>query len=93
MGYDMFNAFECNYTQTTVVAQAEAMVKHRLVKAGYNSIILDDCYALVNRSANGSIVADPAKWPYGMRNFTDTINAMERTRAIRGRGATNSKTS
>lgn len=46
MGYDTFNAFACNYNQSTVVAQAEAMVKTGLVKAGYNSIILDDCYTL-----------------------------------------------
>lgn len=44
MGYDTFNAFACNYNQTTVLAQAEAMVKHGLVAAGYNMIILDDCY-------------------------------------------------
>lgn len=46
MGYDTFNAFACDYNQTTVLAQAEAMVKHGLVDAGYNSIILDDCYTL-----------------------------------------------
>lgn len=44
MGYDTFNAFGCDYDQELVIAQAEAMVKTGLVDAGYNSIILDDCY-------------------------------------------------
>lgn len=32
------------------------MVKYGLVEAGYNSIILDDCYTLRNRSADGKLV-------------------------------------
>ena len=76
MGYDTFNVFVCEYNQTSVLGQAEAMVKHGLVEAGYNSIILDDCYTLKNRSSHGSLVADPAKWPSGMNNFTATIKAM-----------------
>ncbi|KAI0127193.1 alpha-galactosidase [Xylariales sp. AK1849] len=76
MGYDTFNAFGCDYDQDIVLQQAEAMVQLGLVDAGYNSIILDDCYTLKARSANGTLVADPDKWPYGLKNFTATINAM-----------------
>ncbi len=76
LGYDTFNAFACSYNQTSVLAQAQAMVNHGLVEAGYNSMILDDCYALKNRSSNGSMIADLSKWPSGMKNFTDTIKSM-----------------
>lgn len=76
MGYDTFNAFACNYSQDIVLAQASMMVEHGLVAAGYNSMLLDDCYAEVNRSANGSLVADPIKFPYGMNNLTSTLKGM-----------------
>ena len=76
MGYDTFNAFACDYNQSIVLSQANIMVQQGLVAAGYNSMLLDDCYALFNRSANGSLVADPAKYPYGMKNLTATLKQM-----------------
>lgn len=57
MGYDTFNAFGCDYNSTSVLAQVEAMKKLGLVDAGYNSLILDDCYTLKNRSSSGELVA------------------------------------
>jgi alpha-galactosidase len=57
MGYDTFNAFACTYNATIALSQAQAMVKHGLVAAGYDSFILDDCYTLKNRSSEGMLVA------------------------------------
>jgi alpha-galactosidase len=57
MGYDTFNAFACTYDAATALAQAQAMMKHGLVAAGYNSFILDDCYTLKSRSSEGMLVA------------------------------------
>lgn len=51
------------------------MKNYGLIELGYNSITLDDCYANVNRT-NGKIVANPEKFPYGMKNYTETIKAM-----------------
>ena len=57
MGYDTFNAFGCDYNATTVLQQVQAMQSNNLIAAGYNSLILDDCYTTKNRSSNGSLVA------------------------------------
>ena len=76
MGYDTFNAFGCSYNQTSVLAQVEAMAQNGLVDAGYNSMILDDCYTMKNRSASGELVADPTKFPHGMPNLTAAMKAM-----------------
>ncbi|KAK5111631.1 hypothetical protein LTR85_011809 [Meristemomyces frigidus] len=76
MGYDTFNAFSCDYNASSVLAQAEAMRTTGLVDAGYNILILDDCYALKNRSANGSMVADPSKFPDGMPAFSEQVNRL-----------------
>lgn len=75
MGYDGLNAFDCAYNQSSVMAQVDFMVKSGLVAAGYNSVLLDDCFTLKQRSSDGSLVADPKKWPHGMKNFTDSIKA------------------
>jgi len=75
MGYDTFNAFGCSYNQSSVLQQVDAMVEYGLVDAGYNSLILDDCYTLKNRGSNGTLIADPDKWPNGMKYFTSAIKA------------------
>ncbi|KAI9712428.1 MAG: hypothetical protein M1820_001641 [Bogoriella megaspora] len=76
MGYDTFNAFACDYNATNALAQAQAMVDTGLVAAGYKSLILDDCYALKNRSSNGTMIADPKKFPNGIKNFTASLKAL-----------------
>jgi len=69
MGYDTFNAFACDYNSTTVLGQVKAMKERGLVEAGYNSLILDDCYTLKSRGQDGALVADPDKFPQGMKSF------------------------
>lgn len=76
LGYDTFNFFSCDYNSTSVLAQAEAMNKSGLVAAGYNILILDDCYALKERNAQGQMVADPSKFPDGMPAFSKQVNAL-----------------
>ena len=51
-----WNAFACDYDQGKVLAQAQAMVDSGLVEAGYNSMILDDCFTLKDRDADGKLV-------------------------------------
>lgn len=104
MGYDTFNAFSCNYNSSNVLAQANAMKKRGSIEAGYKFIILDDCYALKNRSADGSLVADPENFPKVSRisqrqsklwayppALTRTL-ATKRVLAIQALGITRSKT-
>ncbi|THZ45776.1 hypothetical protein D6C90_04425 [Aureobasidium pullulans] len=76
LGYDTFNAFGCGYNASDVAAQAEIMKKTGLIDAGYNFIILDDCYALKERNATGYMVADPEKFPHGMPAFSSQMNKL-----------------
>lgn len=76
LGYDTFNAFGCDYDATSVLGQARAMNQSGLVAAGYNILILDDCYALKQRNATGHMVADPAKFPNGMAAFSKQVNQL-----------------
>ncbi|KAK2799834.1 hypothetical protein FQN50_008355 [Emmonsiellopsis sp. PD_5] len=76
MGYNTFNHFGCSYNHSTAYAQVEAMVKYGLVEAGYNTILIDDCYSMKERSPEGKLVADPERFPYGIKNFTDSVKAL-----------------
>lgn len=47
-----------------------------LISLGYNYIVNDDCYALHQReNGTNKIVADPQKYPNGMKNMTDALHA------------------
>ncbi|KAK4238541.1 putative alpha-galactosidase B [Achaetomium macrosporum] len=76
LGFNTWNLYQCDYTADVLLAQAQAMVDKGLVKAGYQTFMLDDCYSLKERDSNGRIVADPAKFPKGMRDFTKSLSKL-----------------
>lgn len=76
MGYNAWNAFQCNVDESLILETATLMKSLGLLEAGYSRINLDDCYALKNRSSSGEIVADPAKWPSGMKTLTSKVKAL-----------------
>ncbi|KAK4551726.1 hypothetical protein LTR86_010962 [Recurvomyces mirabilis] len=74
MGYDTYNAFNCDYDGRVATAQAKVMNETGLVALGYNTFILDDCYTLINRSASGELQQNLTRFPGGMRKWTESIN-------------------
>lgn len=74
LGYDTWNAFQCNYNSSLVLQQAMLMKKHGFVDLGYDIIILDDCYSEPQRNKAGDIVADPTKFPQGMEYFSGQVS-------------------
>ncbi|RDL40054.1 Alpha-galactosidase [Venustampulla echinocandica] len=76
LGYNTWNVYQCDYNATVLLAQAQAIVDGGLLKAGYDTFMLDDCYSLRKRGDGGSIVADPEKFPDGMKSFTKSLKAL-----------------
>ena len=71
MGWNSWNKFACKDVNETVVrAQADAMVSSDMKDAGYEFIVIDDCWQ-VGRDAAGNILADPQKYPSGIKGLTD----------------------
>ncbi|WP_124711584.1 glycoside hydrolase family 27 protein [Gordonia insulae] len=66
MGWNSWNTFGCNITEQIVRAQADALVSSGLRDAGYRYVIVDDCWSAENRAADGSLQADPRRFPSGM---------------------------
>jgi len=73
MGVNTWNAFHCNVDERKMRAMADALVTTGLAKAGYEYVNIDDCWQ-VERSPNGTINADPARFPGGMKSLADYIH-------------------
>jgi len=77
MGFNTWNKFNCNPTESKIRAIADAMVSLGLASAGYTYVNIDDCYSLKDRNSDGYIVEDPAKFPSGMRALADYIHSKQ----------------
>jgi len=51
------------------------MVKFRHERCRYQYVNIDDCWQ-VSRDANGNIVADPQRFPHGMKAVGDYIHSL-----------------
>ncbi|HTS12898.1 MAG TPA: glycoside hydrolase family 27 protein [Candidatus Limnocylindrales bacterium] len=74
MGWNSWNKFSCHVDEDVVKAAADAMVSSGMKDAGYQYVVIDDCWQ-VSRDANGNIVADPVKFPSGIRALADYVHS------------------
>ncbi len=75
MGWNSWNTFGENISEELVMEAADALVSTGLRDAGYTYVVIDDCWSLRERNAEGKIVADPAKFPHGMKYLADYIHS------------------
>ena len=54
---------------------ASAFVSTGLAALGHTSMNLDDSWELLNRSASGALLPDPAKFPQGIKPLRDWLHA------------------
>ena len=66
MGWNGWNKFRCDVSETLIMQAADAMVSSGMKDAGYEYIVIDDCWQ-VSRDENGEIVADKDRFPHGMK--------------------------
>ncbi|KAI6146879.1 glycoside hydrolase family 27 protein [Pisolithus tinctorius] len=76
MGFNTWNAYQCNISEDIVIQNANLMISLGLADAGYNYVNIDDCYAAKQRNSDGDIVANQTKFPSGMKTLTDNIHAL-----------------
>ena len=75
MGFNTWNKFACDVSDNLVRGMADAMVKSGMKDAGYQYIVIDDCWQ-VARDVNGNIIADPERFPSGMKALADYIHSL-----------------
>lgn len=76
MGWNSWNTFGLDINEEVVLKTAENMVKSGLKDVGYEYVVVDDCWSLKERDKDGKLVADPEKFPHGMKWLSDKIHAM-----------------
>jgi alpha-galactosidase len=75
MGWNSWNKFACNVSEDLIRQMADAMVKSGMQDAGYQYIVIDDCWQ-VARDKNGNIIADPQRFPSGIKALADYIHSL-----------------
>lgn len=74
MGWNSWNKFGCNVSEQLIRETADAMVASGMRDAGYQYVNIDDCWQ-VNRDGNGVIVADPARFPAGIKALAGYVHS------------------
>jgi alpha-galactosidase len=74
MGWNSWNKFGCNVSESLIREVADSMVSTGMKDAGYQYIVIDDCWQ-VARDKNGTIVPDPERFKGGMKALADYIHS------------------
>ncbi|HVN47513.1 MAG TPA: glycoside hydrolase family 27 protein [Bacteroidota bacterium] len=74
MGWNSWNKFACNVNEGVVRAAADAMVASGMKDAGYEYIVIDDCWQ-GTRDSLGFIHPDPIKFPSGMKTLAEYVHS------------------
>jgi alpha-galactosidase len=75
MGWNTWNKFACDVSDELVRGMADAMVKSGMKDAGYQYVVIDDCWQ-VSRDAQGNIVADAQRFPHGIKPVADYVHSL-----------------
>ena len=75
MGWNSWNTFGENISEALIKETADAMVSTGLRDAGYEYLVIDDCWSLKQRGEDGRIVPDPEKFPNGMKAVADYVHS------------------
>ena len=75
MGWNSWNTFGENISEALIFETADRMVQSGLPACGYEYLVIDDCWSLRERGADGRLVPDPAKFPHGMKAVADYVHS------------------
>src|SRR6185436_3157162 len=73
MGWNSWNNFGCNVSDTLIRGMADAMVSSGMAAAGYQYVNIDDCWQNVGRT-NGHVTATTS-FPTGIQGTADYIHS------------------
>ncbi|THH17473.1 hypothetical protein EW146_g3342 [Bondarzewia mesenterica] len=76
LGYNTWNAYQCDIDEDLIVTTAKLMKSLGLQDAGYSHVNLDDCWAEKNRTSTGAVVPDTVRFKSGMKALTTQIHAL-----------------
>jgi alpha-galactosidase len=74
MGWNSWNKFSCNVNEKLIRETADALVSSGMKDAGYQYIVIDDCWH-GKRDSLGFIQPDPERFPSGIKALADYIHS------------------
>ncbi|GAB3973156.1 hypothetical protein GCM10029978_051850 [Actinoallomurus acanthiterrae] len=74
MGWNSWNHFGCNISESLIKGVADAMVANGLDKVGYKYVNIDDCWMASSRDSSGHLQADPTRFPSGIKAVADYVH-------------------
>ena len=74
MGWMTWNYFQGNINEQVIRETADAMVESGLADAGYKYVFIDDLWQ-GGRDAQNNIIADPKKFPHGIKALADYVHS------------------
>ncbi len=75
MGWNSWNTFASNINEKVMRETADTMVANGMRDAGYTYLVIDDTWSKMARDAQGNLVADPVKFPSGMKALADYLHS------------------
>jgi alpha-galactosidase len=75
MGWNSWNTFFCNINESLIRGMADSIVSTGMRDAGYQYVVVDDCWMNPNRDSGGNLQADPTRFPSGMKALGDYIHS------------------
>ncbi len=76
MSWSAWAHYQCGYTAETILNNARELVKTGLAERGYNTVRITECWMQKKRDASGNLVADPHRFPQGVRAVARSIHAL-----------------
>ena len=74
MGWNSWNTFGEHINEKLIMEMADQLVNDGYKAAGYEYVIIDDCWSLKER-VDGKLVPDPKLFPSGMKALSDYIHS------------------
>nr|WP_245670087.1 ricin-type beta-trefoil lectin domain protein [Micromonospora mirobrigensis] len=76
MGWNSWNSFGCNINESLIRQSADAIVTSGMRDAGYQYVVVDDCWFNPNRDSAGNLQGDPGRFPSGMKALGDYLHSL-----------------
>jgi alpha-galactosidase len=75
MGWNTWNTFQTKINEEMLRQMVDVYLSSGMLDAGYQYFVLDDGWMSMERDQSGSLVADPVKFPHGMKSFADYVHS------------------
>ena len=75
MGWNSWNTFGRDINEKLIMDMTDFMVEEGYRDAGYEYVIIDDCWTEMTRNSQGELVPDKEKFPHGMKYISDYIHS------------------